>query len=120
MSNPVFTLGANVLNFSKNENYPVTAPREAIQAIDRTAAGTLEVETLGTVIKRRTLTFSNLPAGDFAALVDWFDNVSVGAANAFTFTDDEGVPWSVVWTNGFNFTEDKAGYSGSIELEIVA
>jgi hypothetical protein len=119
MANPVFTLGANALIFSKGINYPVRAPREQIQAMDRTAAGTLEVESLGAIIKRLTISFSNLPLADYTAVKNWFDIIAAGAANAFTYTDMDGVDHEVRWVNQFNFTEDKAGYSGSIDLEVV-
>lgn len=117
MANPVFTLDANTLTFSKGINYPVEAPREQIQAIDRTAAGTLQVETLGAIIRRRTLSFSNLPAADYTAAKNWFDNISQGAANSFTYTDMEGTDYTVRWVNQFNFVETKAGYDGTIEME---
>lgn len=119
MPNPIFTLDANTLTFSKGINYPVQAPREQIQAIDRTAAGTLEVETLGAIIRRRTIAFSNLPAVDYIALKNWFDNISQGAANTFTYTDMESVDYTVRWINQFNFVETKAGYDGTIDLEEV-
>lgn len=119
MPNPVFTLGANVINFSKGQDYPVESPREQLQVVDRTAAGTLEVETLGATIQRLMVAFSNLSAAEYAALKNWFDNVSAGAANAFTYTDGDGVDHTVRWVNQFNFRETKAGFSGSIELEEV-
>jgi hypothetical protein len=119
MANPLFTLGVNSLQFSKGVDYPIRAPREQIQAIDRTAAGSLEVEVLGLLIKRLSVTFSNLPPADFMALRNWFDDVAAGAANAFTYTDQEANAFSVRWVNSFDFTEDKAGYSGTIDLEIV-
>lgn len=119
MANPVFTLGANSLTFSKGINYPVDAPREQIQALDRTAAGSLQVETLGAIIKRQTLSFTNLPAADYDALVNWFDNICKGAAYAFVYTDMQSVDHDVLWVNQFNFTETKTGYNGTIDLEEV-
>jgi hypothetical protein len=118
MALPVFTSGADVLAFSKGVNYPVRAPREKVQAIDRTAAGALEVESLGTIIKRLSLDFSNLTAADYAGLLNWFDNVAGGAANSFTYTDQDGADHLVRWVNQFDFAESKAGYSGSIDLEV--
>lgn len=118
MSFPTFTLGANQLVFSKGVNYPIHAPWEQVQAIDRTAAGNLQVEQLGIIIKRLSITFSNLPTADRNALQNWFENVAAGAANVFTYTDQEDNAFSVRWTNQFDFAEDKAGFSGTIELEI--
>jgi hypothetical protein len=119
MAFPIFELGANQITFAKGIDYPVRSPREQVQAMDRTAAGTLQVESLGALIKRLTVSFSNLSAADFAALQNWFDNVAAGAANSFTYTDPDGADHVVRWVNQFNFIEDKAGYSGTIDLEIV-
>lgn len=119
MANPQFILGANTLTFSKAPVYPVRAPRQRIQAVDRTAAGGLTVESLGAGINKRVMGFRNLSAADFSALVMWFDSIANGAANPFTVMDEDGATYSARWVNGFNFEEDKAGYSGSIELELL-
>lgn len=120
MGTPItFTLGANVLTISSGIMYPINAPRERIQAIDRTASGALNVETLGTTIKRLTVSLRNQSASTYALLINWFDTVAAGASNAFTYTDPDGVDHVVRWTNQFNFTESKAGFAGSIELEVV-
>lgn len=119
MPNPVFTLGANVITFPKGIDLPASTPREHIQAIDRTASGNLEVESLGTIIKRLPISFSNLPAATYAELLTWFETVAAGAANSFTYTDMDGVDHVVRWVNQFNFTETKGGFGGSIDLEVV-
>jgi hypothetical protein len=119
MALPQFTLGANTLVFSKGLKYPIRRPHEKVQAIDRTAAGTLQVESLGIEIKRLTLRFMNLSATDYDALLDWYQNKANGAANTFTYTDDESNAYSVVWMNNFEFNETKAGFNGTINLEIV-
>jgi hypothetical protein len=119
MANPQFSLGANTLTFSKAPVYPVRAPRQRIQAVDRTAAGGLQVESLGAGINRRVMGFRNLSAADMAGAQAWFDTIANGAANAFTVIDEDSATYTARWINGFNFEEDKAGYSGSIELEIV-
>jgi hypothetical protein len=119
MANPQFILGANTLTFSKPPVYPVRAPRRRVQAVDRTAAGGLQVESLGAGINRRVMAFRNLPAVDYAALVTWFDTIANGAANAFTVIDEDGLSYTARWVNGFNFEEDKPGYAGNIELEII-
>lgn len=120
MASPQFSLGANSFTFSKAPVYPVRAPRQRIQAVDRTAAGGLQVESLGAGINRRIMAFRNLPAADYAGLIDWFDTIANGAANAFTVIDEDSASYTARWVNTFNFEEDKAGYSGSIELEIEA
>jgi hypothetical protein len=119
MPNPVFTLGANVITFHKGPDYPVRTPREQLQVLDRTAAGTLEIETLGAMIETLPVSFSNLTAAEYAALANWFENVSQGAANAFVYSDADGIDHDVRWVNGFDFQETKSGFSGTIELEIV-
>lgn len=119
MANPFFNLGANTLTFSKGPDYPVAAPMEQLQVIDRTAAGTLEVETLGAIIKTLPLSFSNLTQTDYDNLVYWFEVIASGAANVFIYSDVDENDFFVRWVNQFNFTENKAGYSGRIELEIV-
>ena len=118
MANPYFELGASTFTFSKAPNYPVRAPRERIQAVDRTAAGGLQVESLGAGINRRVMAFSNLPAADYSGLLNWFENIANGAANVFTVVDEDSTSFDARWVNAFNFEENKAGYSGSIELEI--
>lgn len=114
-----FTLGSNVLTLSSGITYPVRAPREQVQAIDRTAAGGLEVETLGILLKRLTLGLRNQSAADYASLVNWFDTIAAGAANSFTYTDPDSEDHLVRWVNNFNFVENLAGFSGTIELEVV-
>lgn len=120
MALPSFVLGGNSLTFSKGIRLPVRAPREAVQAVDRTASGSLEVEALGIIIKRITIEFANLPLADYDALVNWYDVIASGAANAFTYNDPDENAWLVRWMNTFNFYEAESGFSGSIELEVVA
>jgi hypothetical protein len=118
MALPRFDLDASSLIFSKGIRYPVNRPLQKVQAIDRTAAGTLQIESLGIEIKRLTLRFENLETSDYTGLLNWFQNVCNGAANSFTYTDDESNAYTVNWVNDFNFIEEKAGYNGTIELEI--
>lgn len=119
MANPTFTLGANVLVFSKGLNYPVRAPQTRVQAVDRTAGGSLQVESLGGGIARLFLDFSNLTPADIAAAEHWFESVANGAANAFTYTDMDDTVFTVRWMNGLDFVERPGGFDGSIELEVV-
>ncbi len=119
MPNPVFTLSTNVLTWPKGYAFPGSQPREVTQAVDRTAAGGLQVETLGAVIHRIVLAFNNLDQAAHDAALNWYLNIAAGAGNAFTYTDMEANDYTVRWTNAWNFTEDKAGFSGSIELEVV-
>lgn len=120
MGTPItFTLGSNVLTISSGITYPIKAPWEKVQAIDRTAAGVLEVENLGTFIRRLTVGLRNQSLTAYEGLLNWFEVVAAGAGNSFTYTDPDGVDHLVRWTNQFNFTESKSGFSGSIDLEVV-
>ena len=119
MANPQFILGLNTLVLSKAPAYPVRSPRERIQAVDRTAAGGLQVESLGAGINRRVMNLINLPFSDFEALQNWFDNIANGAVNAFTLIDEDSNSFIVHWVNTFDFEETKAGYHGTIEFEII-
>jgi hypothetical protein len=119
MALPQFILGVDTLTFEKAIKYPVRRPCEMVQAIDRTAAGNLQVESFGIEIKRLPLRLENISTSFYSSLLDWFQNKSNGAANAFTYIDDLSASFTVVWTNAFNFVETRAGYNGSIDLEIV-
>jgi hypothetical protein len=120
MALPQFILDANTLTFEKGIKYPVRRPHEMVQALDRTAAGSLQVESFGIEIKRLVLRLEYISSSFYSSLLDWFENKCNGAANAFTYIDDQSVSHTVVWTNNFNFIETVAGYNGSIDLEIVA
>lgn len=120
MALPQFQLGANTLVFEKGIKYPIRRPREMVQALDRTAAGSMQVESYGIEIKRLVLRLENITTSFHSNLLDWFENTSSGAANSFTYIDDLSVSHTVIWTNGFNFLETPAGYNGTINLEIVA
>lgn len=120
MANPQFILGGNLLTFPRPPRYPVRMPRERIQAVDRTAGGALQVESLGGAIVRRPCTWANLSAAFIASLQNWFDVIANGAANAFTYIDEDEVSYSVRWVNNFDFEEEKSGFGGTIELEIIS
>ena len=119
MALPQFTLGASTLIFSKGLKYPIIKPHEKVQTVDRTAAGNLQVESLGIEIVRHTLNFENLPTVNYSAILNWFQNICNGAANPFTYTDDLSQSFNVIWMNNFNFQERKAGFAGTIELEVI-
>jgi len=117
-----FTLGANVLQFTYNNQFPVSRPLEKQQVIDRAADGSLQVEDLGTAINRRELVFEFMPQADYDALYTWFDTIANGAENSFTFTDERGNDLTVkIISPELNFPEDSWGqYSGSLILEVVS
>lgn len=120
MANPQFSLGANVLAFTTGLKYPVRSPIEALQATDRTAAGTLQVETFGIKRQRFEMRFRNMPAADYAALQTWFDTICDGAGETFTYTDSDSVAHTVrLITNPLDFSEGVTGFEGVLMLEEV-
>ena len=94
-----FTLGANVLVFEAGGTYPAKRTIEKMQVIDRTADGSLQVETLGIVIRTRVLSFALMSLVDYTGLIDWFLNIVDGGATSFTFTDEYGDSGAVKITN---------------------
>jgi len=121
MANPKFVSGSNVLQFSKGLRYPLAKPIEMTQVIDRTAAGTLQVENLGSNIARCTLLFTHLPLADYQALVDWYLNIAVGAANAFTYYDEEGGSQLIkLISSALDFKQTKyRQFAGELLVEMV-
>lgn len=115
-----FTLGGSVLTLTSGLKFPIRSPLEALQATDRTAAGTLQVETFGAKRQRFELRFRNQPAAEYASLKSWFDTIANGAANSFTYTDPDAADHTVrLITNPFDFEETVAGYNGTLLLEEV-
>ncbi len=121
MANPKFVLDSNVLQFSRGMQYPVAKPMEKVQATDRTASGSLEVEDLGVNLSTRILIFKNLPLADYTALDNWFDNIANGAVNPFTYYDEDGASMTVViLTPKLDFQQTSyQKYSGELLLELV-
>ena len=122
MANPIFTLGGDSISFSSNITFPGRRSQERLQATDRTAGGTLIVEDLGSTVSRRTLYFNDLSAADMASLITWHDTISNGAANSFTYTDEDGSSMTVrLLTNPLSFEEFFTDhYRGSLVLEVVS
>jgi hypothetical protein len=121
MATPKFVFGADVLQFSRGIRYPVARPSQAVQAVDRTGAGTLQVETLGPNIRHRRLIFKNLPLADYNALVNWYENIAEGAAKQFTYYDETGAPMTVrLLSEAVDFPETSyQRYAGELLLEVV-
>lgn len=121
MAYPKFVLDANVLQFTTGIQFPVEKPIEKIQAQDRTACGSLEVEKLGPNLNTRRIHFKNLPQADYEALRNWYDNIADGAVNPFTFYDEEGKPWTVIITTPkIRFPQTwHHRYTVTLDLEIV-
>lgn len=121
MAAPKFVLGGNTLQFSRGIRFPVSKPHEKLQVIDRTAAGTPQVEELGIDIHTRRLVFRNLPQSDYDALCTWYDTICAGALNSFTYYDEDGVSMTVIMlTNPYDFPETShQRFSGELLLELV-
>lgn len=116
-----FVLNDQTLTLSHCLAYPLNRPLEKIQVVDRSAAGTLEVENLGPDINTRPLVFIGLPMEDYNGLVNWFDNIANGAENQFTYYDEEGNSLSVVIVSpAIDFPQTAhQSYSGELLLEVV-
>ncbi len=122
MAKPKFVLGATELQFSRGLLYPLSKPHEKLQVTDRTAAGTLQVEDLGIDIRSRRLSFKGLPQVDYDALINFYDQVCMGALNTFTYHDEDGNSMTVMMlTNPLNFQETfHQQFSGELLLEVVS
>ena len=113
-----FTYGAYTLAFSINPTYPSSRSDEVTQVSDRTAANTLQVESLGLDISQRTYTWPLMTRVDYAKLLDWFYNKVNAMENWFTCIDTEGNSALVRFTTSrLSFTEIQNGWKGSINLE---
>lgn len=116
-----FVLGANTLTFSRGIQYPVAKPAEALQVMDRTAAGGLQVEELGVTIRQFPLRFKSLPLVDYTALHSWRDTICHGAQNSFTYYDEDGVASTVkLLTTKIDFQQTSyQRFTGELLLEVV-
>ena len=118
---PKFVLGSNVLQFSRGIQYPVARPVEKLQVVDRTGGGSLQVEELGVTIGTFPIVFKGLPLADYQALKTWHGTIANGAANPFTYYDEEGTAWTVrLLTAKLDFQETSfQRFSGELLLEVV-
>lgn len=116
-----FVLGGNVLQFSRGIQYPVAKPVEKLQVIDRTGGGTLQVEDLGVTIRSFPIVFKSLPLADYEALLAWHSQIAAGAANPFTYYDEDGVSHTVrMLTTRLDFQQTSyQRFGGELLLEVV-
>lgn len=116
-----FQSGAVVLQFEAGGDYPAKRTHALGQVTDRTAAGTLQAETLGIYILTRVIEFNEMSLADYQGLVDWFLNVAVGSVNAFDFTDEYGDTGTVKILNSeIDFDETSLQlYAGTLTLEYI-
>lgn len=116
-----FVLGGNVLQFSRGIQYPVQKPVEKLQVVDRTGGGSLQIEELGVTIRQFPITFRGLPLADYNALLNWHAQIAAGAANVFTYYDEDGQPHTVrLLTTRIDFQQTSyQRFGGELLLEVV-
>ncbi len=116
-----FYLDPHTLQFEAGGDYPATRTNRIFQVQDRTAAGTVQVETLGVTVRSRRIVFNLMSKTDYLALVDWFLNVANGGENVFEFTDEYGYVGDVrIMDSMLDFAETSLErYAGTINLEYV-
>ncbi len=116
-----FDLAADTLQFECGSEFPTTNREEITQVFDRSAGGSLHVESLGVNIKQRILAFTLMPLVDYNGLVNWYYNVANGAMKVFSFTDEYGVVADVrIISESINFVEAYLDtYSGTLTIEYV-
>lgn len=117
-----FEKGLDVLQFSKGIRYPVEKPIEKMQVVDRTAAGTPQVEDLGVTIRQRLLAFRGLTPDDRDGLVNWFENICNGSMEEFTYYDENDDSMTVIMlTLKLNPPETSyQRFSANLLLEVVS
>lgn len=116
-----FQYSSYTLEFLAGGDYPAPKRISLLQVQDRTAGGTLQIETLGVTVKQRTIVFTLMSKVDYDALENWFLQVVVGGSNTFQFTDEHGITTNVkIVDTELNFSEIAFElFSGSITLEFV-
>jgi hypothetical protein len=116
-----FELGLDTLTFELGGSFPEEKPFEKVQITDRTAGGTLTGETLGVDFTQRRLAWDAMTKTDHDGLKNWFDTISNGAENTFSFTDEANVTADVrIISPTFNFRQiTHEIYAGDILLEYV-
>lgn len=122
MAIPKFILGGATLEFTGGIQLPGRRPLEKIQARDRTAAGSLQVEDLGVpAIRRFPLVIRGIDAAMMAGIEDWWANKADGGLNQFTYSDEDGTEYTVLWVDDLlDFTQIEPDiYEGEINLEVV-
>jgi len=116
-----FMYGAHTLQFTHGSEYPSQNNNKIVQVKDRSAGGSLKVETLGINIRSLSLVFEHLPADDYHALVNWYYNISVGAMVSFQMVDEYGELLTVkIVSDEIAFEETYLGtWVGVVDLEVV-
>lgn len=121
MAKVKFVSGAVSVEFEVSISYPARRPIQKMQNLDRTAAGSLRVESYGVTVKTFPLNFVDITENDYLDLVDFFDNTANGALNFFIYHDENGVTWNVRFTmDTLDFSQTAINrYSGTVDLEVI-
>lgn len=108
--------------FENPAQYPKTEPYELQQIRERSAGGTLHVETFAGPLRNRVLSFSAMSEVDYQGLLDWYVNKVNGMAEEFTFEDEFNKAFKVRFTDRtINFKQIRFNrWQGNINLEIIA
>lgn len=115
-----FRLLPHEVIISRGVSRPVNMPVEAVQVVERTGAGTLQVETLGMELRTLELPLSALTRSEHDALLNFYRNVCMGAANDFEYEDARGDIYLVKWIGKFDISEVGFDhYAGTVNLEVV-
>ena len=78
------------LQFQAGGDYPAKRVASLSQVLDRTAAGSVQVEDLGIDTFTRVIVFNLMPQEDYEALLNWFLNIVRGSKESFQYTDEYG------------------------------
>jgi hypothetical protein len=121
MSGIKFQSGAVIFETECGADYPAGRNNQIVQVSDRTAAGVMQVETLGIHIEQRTLSWSLMPLSEYTALLDFFLNAVNAGEKTFEFTDERGRVGTVRFTSSkLNFRETSfQRFAGSFTLEYI-
>jgi hypothetical protein len=107
--------------FENPAQYPAIRPYELQQIRERSAGGTIHVETFAAPLQRRILNFDQMSEADYLGLLDFWVNRVNGMEDEFQFEDERGDVFTVRFLdNKLNFTESNyKRWSGQVNLEVV-
>lgn len=117
-----FSTASFTLDFENPAQYPAQRPYQLQQVRERSAGGTIHVETYAQPLRQRMLNFEEMSEADYLGLLDFFINRVNGMADEFEFTDERDDVFTVRFlqpTLAFTETSFKR-WSGRLQLEIVS
>lgn len=91
------------------------------QVKERSAGGTLHVETFASPLRYRTLNFEAMSDADYSGMLDWFLNKVNGMADEFQFEDERNQTYTVKFADPTLDLRERSflRYSGRVRLEII-